>query len=399
MSLSCRTAIVAVVAAAVLPATPAAATTGAQLRAELTRQSAKLGSASGQYVLDLTDDRVLWSKRPDTALVPASNEKLFTTATTLRTLGATAKLTTTVVAGEPQADPSTVDGDLYLVGSGDPTLGTDDLTRLADQLVTNGLRKVKGAVAGDESVFDTKRGGPSTGYGPDYNLGGRLGGLVIAHGAYDTLGPAHYAAAKLQELLKARGVKLGKAAKVATAPAGASEPLALVESAPISTLIAQTNQPSDNFYAEMLLKVIGANVGTGGTTTAGAIVARDELAPLDVKPTISDGSGLSHANKTTSRMVVLLLEDMAARDDFAAWRSSLAVAGKSGTLAKRMRGTAASGRCRAKTGTLSGVSALSGYCTAAGGDTIAFSFLENGVPYTAKAVEDTMAVALARYTG
>jgi D-alanyl-D-alanine carboxypeptidase/D-alanyl-D-alanine-endopeptidase (penicillin-binding protein 4) len=83
-----------------------------------------------------------------------------------------------------------------------------------------------------------------------------------------------------------------------------------------------------------------------------------------------------------------------------AWRGSLAVAGRTGTLRKRMRRTAAAGRCRAKTGTLIGVSALSGYCTTATGHRVAFSFLENRVcNWCAKDVEDKMVATLARYDG
>jgi D-alanyl-D-alanine carboxypeptidase/D-alanyl-D-alanine-endopeptidase (penicillin-binding protein 4) len=85
----------------------------------------------------------------------------------------------------------------------------------------------------------------------------------------------------------------------------------------------------------------------------------------------------------------------------AAWRASLAAPGVPGTtLRRRMRGTAAVGRCRAKTGTLRGVSALSGYCLSRGGHDIAFSFIENDFCRAcAKRVEDRMVPAIARYDG
>jgi D-alanyl-D-alanine carboxypeptidase/D-alanyl-D-alanine-endopeptidase (penicillin-binding protein 4) len=83
-----------------------------------------------------------------------------------------------------------------------------------------------------------------------------------------------------------------------------------------------------------------------------------------------------------------------------AWTGALPVAGQSGTIRKRMRRTAAAGRCRAKTGTLIGVSALSGYCTTSGGLRVAFSLLENRVcNWCAKKVEDRMVAAIARLDG
>jgi len=166
-------------------------------------------------------------------------------------------------------------------------------------------------------------------------------------------------------------------------------------------LITTTNAPSDNFYAEMLVKALGANFGSGGSTRAGLAVVRADLAAFGIHPRLADGSGLSRLDRTTARQVVRLLERMAAQTQAArAWMSSLAVVGRSGTLRRRNRRTAAAGACRGKSGTLSGVSALSGYCLARGGHTLAFSVLANRVSTSgAKRVEDRMAAAIARYDG
>jgi D-alanyl-D-alanine carboxypeptidase/D-alanyl-D-alanine-endopeptidase (penicillin-binding protein 4) len=147
----------------------------------------------------------------------------------------------------------------------------------------------------------------------------------------------------------------------------------------------------------MLLKNLGARFGTGGTTPAGATVVRSQLAPLGVRPSVVDGSGLSRSNRTTPRQVVRLLTNLAGNEDFF---SSLATAGRNGTLAKRMRGTAARDRCRGKTGTLSNVSALAGYCRTRSGRTLAFAILMNGVnPAGARRLQDRMAAAMAGYRG
>jgi len=384
---------------ALLAAAPAHALDRAALRAKLARETAKLGGASGAQVADLDTGTVLFSRRPDLSLVPASNEKLFVTATALLTLGADARRET-VVVGDTGSGPETiVTKDLYVVGAGDPTLANADLVSLADQLVReSGLTKVAGGVVGDESLLDARRGSVDSSFKPDFNLGGQLGALVVGHGTTDRVGPAHLVAARLQAMLKARGVRFGRRARTGQAPADADE-LATDRSPPMADLVRATNQPSDNFYAELLLKVVGAEEGDAGTTAAGAAVVRRTLAQLGLRPTIADGSGLSRANRTTARQVVTLLRAMRRDDTSTAWLRSMTVAGRNGTLRRRMRGTAAAGRCSGKTGTLRGVSALSGYCTTTTGRHVVFSFLENGVGPGAKSVEDRMVAALARYEG
>ncbi len=386
---------------ALLAAAPAHALDRAALHTKLARETARLGAASGAHVVDLDAGTVLFSRQPDLALVPASNEKLFTTATALLTLGADARRETAVVAsGVAISDPEAIVAkDLYLVGAGDPSLANADLISLVDQLMRQvGLTEVAGGVVGDESLLDARRGSVDSSFKPDFNLGGQLGALVVGHGTTDGVGPAHLAATRLQAMLKARGVRFGRRARTGRAPADAEE-LATDRSPPMSDLVRATNQPSDNFYAELLLKVVGAEEGSAGTTAAGAAVVRRTLARLGVRPTIADGSGLSRGNRTNARQVVTLLRAMRESDAASAWLGSLTVAGRIGTLRRRMRGTAAAGRCSGKTGTLRGVSALSGYCTTTTGHHVVFSFLENGVGLGAKSVEDRMVAALARYEG
>ena len=125
---------------------------------------------------------------------------------------------------------------------------------------------------------------------------------------------------------------------------------------------------------------------------------RRTLAGFGLHPTVVDGSGLSRGNRTTPRDVVRLLTRMADSASAPAFEDSLAVAGRNGTLDKRMRRTAAQDHCRAKTGTLSAVSALAGYCLTTGGSRVAFAFLMNGLNVSAaRRLQDRMTVALARY--
>jgi D-alanyl-D-alanine carboxypeptidase/D-alanyl-D-alanine-endopeptidase (penicillin-binding protein 4) len=163
----------------------------------------------------------------------------------------------------------------------------------------------------------------------------------------------------------------------------------------VTDLVRLMNPPSDNFIAETFVKVLGAQFGDSGSTPAGTAIVRDALAELEIEPRVVDGSGLSRSDRTSPREVVTMLRAM---DGEAAFTGSLAVAGRTGTLSTRMRGTRAQDRCRAKTGTLRDVSALAGYCTTRRGGAVAFAFLMNYVsPYSARILQDRMANALTRY--
>lgn len=404
-----------VLAATGLPAAPAAAVSESGLRASLARWIRPAGAGSGAVVVDLASGRTLFSRRPDVLRVPASNEKLYTTSTALARFGPDGRFTTRVLGDGTLGGDGTYTGTLYLRGGGDPTFGTDTFVRrawgtgglvsaLAGQLQERGIVRVRGPVVGDESYFDRLRGGPATGYAFDPYIGAPLSALAFNRGLANEGGgsiqssPATFAADQLRRALRAVGVGVTGAAGQGRTPPGARE-LGSVNSPPISTLIRLTNVPSDNYLAEMLLKDLGARFGPIGSTAAGAAVVRARLRSLGIAPHVVDGSGLSRRDRTSPRQVVRLLGQMAGAGTLAApFQGSLAVACRTGTLASRMCGGPASGRCRGKTGTLSNVSALSGYCFLAGGRTLAFSILMNGVNVSAAhTLQDRMAAAIASY--
>jgi D-alanyl-D-alanine carboxypeptidase/D-alanyl-D-alanine-endopeptidase (penicillin-binding protein 4) len=400
-------ALVALLAIA-LSAPAAQAVDRAGLRSALAKLQPRMGTSAGAYVVDLTTGEPIYAHRQDLSLAPASNEKLFITAAALLRFGPTGTLPTTLRAAPGVAvdEDGVLRGDLYLVGGGDPTLGDAGLAALADQLADAGVTRIAGSVIGDESMFDALRGGPDSGYRPDGDLGGWLSALAWRHGHSGSGSPARAAATRLATLLKARDITYDRRPRAGTMVAGATgaqadiEPLATAPSPTMAALIAETNIPSENFYAEMLAKALGARFGANGSTAAGLAVARADLAAFGIHPRLVDGSGLSRADRTTPRQVVRLLQRMDAQASVATWTASLPVAGRSGTLRLRLRGTAAAGRCQAKTGTLIGVSALSGYCTTTGGARVAFSLIENRVCNScAKKVEDRMVSAIARLDG
>ncbi len=154
---------------------------------------------------------------------------------------------------------------------------------------------------------------------------------------------------------------------------------------------------SDNTTAEVLLKVLAAHDGQLGTTEAGAADVQDTLHRLGL-PTAgsvtTDGSGLDLSNRVTCDLLSAALDHQGPDSSLAA---DLPVAGESGTLRKRMRGTAAEGKVRAKTGTLNEVSALAGFARSASGEDLTFAFVINGSLPTALTLSDQVAVALAEY--
>ena len=394
--------ITALAGALVALSSPVAAAAGTEAtQRALAREMARAGAASGALVVDLDSSAELYAARPDTLRMPASVQKLFVSTAALRRFGAQTRFGTDALAAAAPDPLGVVLGDLYLRGGGDPYLCSVDLGRRAGAVADAGVTRVTGRVVGDESGFDLLRGVPSSLFRPTAETG-PLSALSVNHGRtgksvpYFQATPARFAARTFAAALRKRGVTVRAGGGAATTPAGAVR-LAAWSSFPLADLLRLQNQPSDNFMAEMLLKALGARFGGAGSTAAGAAVVRAELAAFGVAPRIVDGSGLSRLDRASPRDVVAMLAAMRADPAFTA---SLAVAGRSGTLSTRMRGTSAQDRCRAKTGTLRDVSALAGYCDTSTGRHVGFAFLMNrAAPWWARIRQDRMTAVLARYSG
>ena len=400
------------------PSPPTAATVKANraLDGSLNLGMRQAGRFSGAYVVDLSANRVLYAKNANTGRLPASVEKLYTTTTVLQRFGPSATLTTSVLGSGTQAG-GTFTGTLYLRGGGDPTFGSSTfdsanygtgatIQQLVSALQTaTGITALNGNVMADETMFDSDRGTPATGNEPSIDTEGELSALAYNRGWANSIGtvyfkhPAVQAGQELVAALKAAGIRVPRHVKVTAGrtPQDATT-LASVHSPPMATLVSLTNTPSDNFFAEMLIKDLGARFGSGGTTAAGAAVVQAQMVKsFDIHPRLNDGSGLSRSDLTTPVQVVTLLRAMAADAQFTA---SLAVAGETGTLQHEMRGTYAQGRCRGKTGTLHDASNVVGYCQAKDGHSLAYALMMNGiVPDYAHPIQDRMQVALAKYIG
>jgi len=348
--------------------------------------------------------RPIVADQPQVPLIPASNEKLLVVTAALAELGPRHRYVTTVVAGARPNGQGVVEGDVWLVGGGDPVLTTrayadssdkqaEATTRLEDlaaAMQAAGVTQIRGRILGDESRYDGER---AVGAWPsrfiDQNQTGPLSALSVNDGysAFPTAAdpgavltrssnPPQIAAQHLLQLLTRRGIQVTGTAGTGTAPGGAVE-VARVRSAPLRELAAQLLTWSDNQTAELLLKELGVAHGGGGTTAAGAAAVEEilraegyDLAGADAV----DGSGLAGENRATCALLHDVLATAGPRSPLV---TGLAIAGETGTLATTFNGTPAEGRLRAKTGTLNESMALSGVVDVPDSDDLTFSLVVN----------------------
>ena len=394
-------AAVAIVAFFVVPAAQAGSRSAFQTQLARALHARHVSPArTGAIVFDLQSGTTLFAHNARLPLRPASNEKLATTYAALTALGPSFRFETDVL-GEGQQDGTTWQGNLVLKGYGDPALSFAQVNSLARQVAAAGIRHVSGRILGDESWFDTHRTG--LGWKAQFYLheSPALSALIVNRGwtgRYETTRPALTAAQLFRQDLRRAGITVHGEAALGVASTDAA-PLAQVQSAPLSVLVRHMDVYSDNFYAEMLLKEVGAVQGSFGSAAAGIAVERRLLeeagVPLAGVRTV-DGSGLSLLDRWTSLGLATLLRTMWQDEELRPYLvAALPIAGKTGTLEHRMRTGPARGLVRAKTGTTSNASSLSGFV----GDRYAFSILENGSPVpvlNAEASQNRFAQVLAR---
>jgi D-alanyl-D-alanine carboxypeptidase/D-alanyl-D-alanine-endopeptidase (penicillin-binding protein 4) len=374
------------------------------------------GAASGLLVVDAESEQVLCASAPGRTRPLASNMKLFTTATALSKLGPEYRIPTKVFRdGRVDAD-GILHGSLYLQGGGDPALGTPgfygsylgglgtNIFSLTPQVKATGITSITGRLYADDTIFDRRRGVADSGYGTSPYIG-PLSGLAFNSGFSGSTSasgfssdPAKLAASKLAGSLRGAGVGLPPQTAMRPTPPNA-ERVAMVRSPTLDRIVNLTDVYSDNYFAETLIKLLGAKFGGAGTTAAGASVVESFARAHGSNVQAVDGSGLTRGNRASPRQVVELLLGMQEDEAGEEFIQDLALAGQEGTVASRMEGTAAYGRCRTKTGTISGVSNLSGYCFNRSGRVVAFSVLMAGVGNLTSAHlnQDRIAAAAAGY--
>ncbi len=370
----------------------------------------------------------VFAYQPTLPLVPASTQKLVT-AFALYGLLDEERIYTTRLVTDTEVVDGVLDGDLWLVGGGDPLLATSDyvdryeepqlftdLEVLADAVVAAGVTEITGAVVADESRYDDVRYLGEEIWPPRFieqNQVGPMSALTVNDGfvRFDpentanslstaASDPAQFAAAYFDDLLEARDIIIRRSARVEAAPEGAADLVVPLSSAPIGDITDQMVRISDNMAAELLLKELGLAVDGSGSTAAGVRVVRGALADAGLpiaEVGVADGSGLSLANKVTCRMLVELLEAAAGGPIY----DGLAVAGESGTLRERLVGTIAEGKILAKTGRLNTVGALAGVATAGDGTEFTFAWIGNTTDFYPVedmiSAQDRLAIELVEY--
>jgi D-alanyl-D-alanine carboxypeptidase/D-alanyl-D-alanine-endopeptidase (penicillin-binding protein 4) len=338
-------------------------------------------------------------------LLPASNQKLLTAMGALEVLPGDGHFETLVVADGPVTS-GTLDGDLVLVGGGDPTLSGAGLDALADQVAASGVGHVTGALVVDESRYESRRAAPGwlDWQRPAYV--GSLSALIVDENRYRSDpafldDPALGGAERFVDALARRDVVVHGPVRHGLAPAEAPT-LATRDSDTFDELIASMLTSSDNMIAEALVREVGLQAADDGSTAAGLASIRGALDVLCVPLAGSDddGSGLSRANGRSAGEWRALL-DAARRQPWGAeLAAGLPVAGRSGTLAGRLRGGATAGNVTAKTGSIVPGRALSGYATTAGGREVVFSLVVNGEPPVAvESVLDALITTVVAHPG
>ncbi len=341
----------------------------------------------------------------DLRLKPASNQKLLTAMTAFEVLGPGHRLETQVRTTGSLTN-GVLDGDVYLVGGGDATLasrGDHSLATLAVGLRTAGVERISGRVLGDESRFDDLR--QANGW-RDYNIPssmGSLSALTVDENRYRAdwpfiEEPTPHNAAAFRTALREAGIAVDGAAAEGLVPDGAAVVVKLL-SPPVGELVAEMLTDSDNMIAEMLTKEMGLVASGTGSTAAGVAAMRKVVSGFCLPNSIlqHDGSGLSHANARSARGWRSLLQAAQDRPWWNQFVDGLAIAGETGTLRRRFAETAAAGNLRAKTGTITGIRALSGVMTTTGGRLVFFSAIvdDDSNPRAAMSAIDDLLIAVA----
>ena len=375
------------------------------------------GVTGSECAIVTLDGRTVWSRNESTVLAPASVMKLATAMAALDVLGPDRTFTTNLVASKAPKD-GVVDGDLWVVGGGDPLFITAgyrpslddpdqlgvDLQVVVDALRSAGVRKVNGAIIGDDSLLSNERWIPS--WPQRYQLGGTVGPLSALSvndgqtGYADTPGqpttkrsagdPTLLAAQTLRTLLSSGGVEVGGGASTGTAPEGAKV-LASVDSLPVQRIVGEMILDSDNTTAEVLVRQIGLEASGKGTTVAGIAAIGESLRRQGFSTdglVMVDGSGLDLSDRMPCSLALALVQRYASDGDRA---STLPTAGRTGTLRKRMTASAATGRVRAKTGTLNTANALAGFADTISGAGLRFVMIHNGSDARGSGVADQFA--------
>lgn len=404
----------------------------------LTTQPEFRSAQWGVLIVNPRTGDTLYSKNAGKLFMPASNMKIITSAAALTLLGPEYTYKTTFLTNGEVRD-SLLDGDLLVIGRGDPTvsdrmkgiamgdrmqgLATTVMDALADSLRAHGIRQVDGSIARVGNAFPDS----IYGYGWEWDdlgeyYGAGVDELIFNEGMAPTKlrpppdtvrdslysGPAKDPAKAYLDALNDALVRKGITADAGVMDSILPTPIKMdtlfvLTSPPLRDILPALMKPSQNQIAEILLRTIGLERGGIGTADTARKIVGQQLLAWGVQPdgfVIRDGSGLSDQDLLTPETIVRVLDRIQRDTAFATYYNAMPIAGVDGTIDKRMKGTPAEGNVHAKTGTKAKARALSGYVTTADGERLVFSILANNTTApgsTVTQVADQIGAALAAY--
>ena len=341
----------------------------------------------GLMVWDLTDDCPLFSFNKRQLLRPASTMKLLTAITALDHLGGNYQFRTSLYyTGEIEGH--TLKGDLYCVGGMDPAFDGDDMWRFARALKDMEIDTLCGRIVTDVTMKDTLKWGEGWCWDDDNPT---LSPLLVNRKANFT----NRFLASLQEV-----EIVTDSVSLASEKVPSDAKLVSERKRSIDQILQRMMKDSDNLYAESVFYQTAASIRQPSRALDAARLERALLERAGVGSSscrIADGSGLSLYNYLSAEIETMILRYAFRRKAvYSHLLYSLPIAGEDGTLKKRMIGTSAEGNVQAKTGTLTGVISLAGYCSASNGHRLCFAIMNQGIQKgsEARAFQDKICMIL-----
>lgn len=346
-------------------------------------------SQVGLMVYDLTADSAIYCHNERQLLRPASTMKVVTAIAAIDRLGGSFQFKTTL-SYTGVIEDGVLNGDVYLVGGFDPRFNSDDMGSFVDGIRRMGIDTIRGRIVADKSMKDADMLGEGWCWDDDNPV---LSPLLISR--------RDVFVKRFVDRLRDEGVVVEADTVAGRQPGGAYEVGTRTHT--IDQVLMPMMKESDNLCAEALFYQLGASTGAHPATARDArtvvrrLVEKVGLRPSDYR--IADGSGLSLYNYVTAELEVMLLRYAYQNTNiYMHLLPSLPVAGEDGTLRRRMRGTFTSGNVKAKTGSVTAISSLAGYCTAANGHVLCFAIINQGIRRGSegRAFQDRVCEALCR---
>ncbi len=346
-------------------------------------------SQVGLMVYDLTADSTIFARNERQLMRPASTMKLLTAIAAIDRLGGSYQLRTSL-SYTGKIENRTLTGDVYCVGGFDPRFNADDMSAFVESLRSMGVDTIRGRIVADKSMKEPEQFGEGWCWDDDNPV---LSPLLVSR--------KDRFVERFVDELRESGVVVEASNTEGEAPQDAYA--VCTRSHTIDQILMRMMKESDNLYAEALFYQVAAAAGDRPAKASHArSIIKKLLGKAGLDPSmckIADGSGLSLYNYVSAELETKLLRYAYRNSNiYLHLYPSLPIAGEDGTLRKRMRDSHAGGNVRAKTGTLTGVYSLAGYCTAANGHALCFAVLNQGVMHgsNARSFQDKVCSVLCR---